>query len=83
MVRPSLVTAHQSGQDADGRENSGDRERGAEAGQERVLNRDDLYTIEASSVVMNVPRATSARTVHRLKGPTPPVRSLRAGPAAI
>ena len=32
---------------------------------------------------LNVPRATSARTVHRLGGPTLPIHSLRDGPAAI
>jgi hypothetical protein len=42
MIRPSLVTADQSGEDADSGETSGDRDRGAEAGQERVLEGHDL-----------------------------------------
>jgi hypothetical protein len=42
MIRPSLVTADQSGDDAGGGEARGDRQRGAEAGQERVLQSHDL-----------------------------------------
>jgi hypothetical protein len=43
MIRPSLVTADLSSEDADGGESSGDRQRGAEAGQERVLQGHDLW----------------------------------------
>ena len=43
MIRPSLVTADQRDEDADGGETGGGRERGAEAGQECVLEDHDLW----------------------------------------